>query len=454
MSSRADGRHLAEVARRVRRQRLRWGGLAALVLVLLWRSHQGFFLYLGLCALGMGLLCRWLATGGLWRLRTTREVSATEVEADTEVTVAVRVTHDGPAGLPLPWLRIEDPVEGLAPRGPTCALLALVRRDGIALRYTVQPRQRGLYRVGPLLLTTSGPLGLMRRFHVERQAAFLTVFPRAVPLGERFALGGHPVHEVPRRRSLFEDPTRFLGVREYQPTDGPRRVHWRASARTGALHSRVYEPSVLGGLLLCVDLHPQAYAAAGAQAEAGDPLLELAVRAAASLAEHVLLGDQAVGLLANGGDAAERYPADWTGVTFQRRAAALQAGAARHNERSRRRRPVEVPAKKGAWQRGLLRSALARLEPADGMTLAELLLSELPRLPRALVLTAITPALTPQLAAALQAVRRAGIEAQVVWIGRPDADEEVPAGVSLGRGVPLRRVTQDEELARLGGARL
>ena len=37
---------------------------------------------------------------------------------------------------------------------------------------------------------------------------------------------------------LYEDPTRISGVRPYEAGDPLNRVHWRATARTGALHSK------------------------------------------------------------------------------------------------------------------------------------------------------------------------------------------------------------------------
>ena len=70
------------------------------------------------------------------------------------------------------------------------------------------------------------------------------------------------------------------------------------------------------------------------------PTLELAVTAAASIADLVLGGGQAVGLLSNGGDAAERYPADWTGGSFRRLEDALEDAGTRR--RISAFRPVEL----------------------------------------------------------------------------------------------------------------
>ena len=71
-----------------------------------------------------------------------------------------------------------------------------------------------------------------------------TTSPRAGP-SERFAWP----------TGLFEDPTRLAGVRLFQQGDPLNRVHWRATARTGQLHSRVYENSRVAGASLLLDFH-------------------------------------------------------------------------------------------------------------------------------------------------------------------------------------------------------
>ena len=83
---------------------------------------------------------------------------------------------------------------------------------------------------------------------------------------------------------LYEDPTRIAGVRRYEAGDPLNRVHWRATARTGVLHSKVYEPSTVVGVTLLLDFHIAAH----------DPRhepvrSELAITAAASIANAVYL---------------------------------------------------------------------------------------------------------------------------------------------------------------------
>ena len=64
-----------------------------------------------------------------------------------------------------------------------------------------------------------------------------------------------PIGEVRIAHRLFEDPTRIAGVRRYEAGDPLNRVHWRATARTGVLHSKIYEPSTVAGATLLLDFH-------------------------------------------------------------------------------------------------------------------------------------------------------------------------------------------------------
>jgi uncharacterized protein (DUF58 family) len=448
---RADLRDEVRAARRA--LWVRWGIAAAGILFLLSLFSAGFFLYAALVVAGLLAAGLAVASTSRARLAVSRRLDRAEIELGESVEASVSLRNA--KGLPAPWIFWRDQLEpGLDVEGETCAFESLPARAESLLSYRLHSTRRGLFRLGPAVVEASGPFGLVRRFWVEPDVRFLTVFPRTVSLGEGWPLGHRPIHEVPRRRSLFEDPSRFLGVRPYAPGDSLRRIHWRATARSGTMQVKIFEPAVLAGVLLAVEMSAAAYLA-------DDPRIEAAVTAAASLADFVLAGDQAVALLSNGADAAERYPGDWSGGTFRRLSELDEALA----EGGRRRRltglrPVEVEAGKGAWQRERLRAALARLTPAPSLSLPELLTLEIPRLRRSLVVMVITPDPSPALGAAVDSLRRSGMEAGILWI-RPETNdgddgddgEDQPAA-GLPAGVPIWAVRGDADLERLGSARL
>src|SRR5262249_12675967 len=150
-----------------------------------------------------------------------------------------------------------------------------------------------------------------------------------------------PIGEIRLTHRLFEDPTRIAGVRHYQPGDPLNRVHWKATARTGVLHSKVYDASTIAGATILLAFHLASYP------EPNEPgRSELAVTTAVALANAVSLMNQPIGLVTNGRDAADRirlrdeimnrHP-----VSQVNRAATLQLAAMR--ERDDRLRPLIVP---------------------------------------------------------------------------------------------------------------
>ena len=53
---------------------------------------------------------------------------------------------------------------------------------------------------------------------------------------------------------LFEDREHFAGVRDYEPGDPMHHVHWRASAHTGRLQTKRFEPTRSAEVLFAMDL--------------------------------------------------------------------------------------------------------------------------------------------------------------------------------------------------------
>ena len=430
----------AQVRRERRRQRTRWSLLAAGLLGLLSLFTGGLFLYAVLVVALLFGLSTLLTTISLQQLDVVRRLSLTEIVCG-DVVDAWLVVHNQKE-LRASGLFWRDQVEpGLDVEGPTSCATSLQGGERRRLAYRLHSTRRGLYRIGPAMIEASDPFGLVRRFQLDHQARFLTVLPRSVEIGRGWPLGHRPIHEIPRRRSLFEDPSRFLGIREYRRGDSLRRVHWRATARSGKLQVKLFEPAVLEGVMLALEM------AHGAYPTGEDSRAELAVTAAASVAEFVLGGGQAAGLLANGADAAERYPEDWSGDTFRRLEEILEASESRRKITGFR--PLEAAAAKGAWQRDRLLAMLARLVPAPGPALADVLIAELPRLPRSLVLMIVTPRVDAPLAEAIATLERSGLEIAVVWI----AEAEAPPPAPLQR-TPIYTVRTETDLQVLGGQQL
>ena len=156
------------------------------------------------------------------------------------------------------------------------------------------------------------------------------------------------------------------------------------TARTGTLHSKIYEPSTLAGATLVLDFHRGGYHRRGEPHRS-----ELAITAAASLAYAVFQLGQQIGLVSNGRDAADRIRLEGWEHDFRTRQAARQQSAMA--EDSDRLQPLIVPTGRGVQQFQQIREVLARLELTDGLTAAQLILETASRLPRDATVVAVLP---------------------------------------------------------------
>ena len=239
---------------------------------------------------------------------------------------------------------------------------------------------------------------------------------------------------------LYEDPTRIAGVRGFEPGDPLNRVHWRATARTGTLHSKVYEPSTVAGATLLLEFHRAAY----------DPRhepyrSELAVTAAASIANALYQLGQQVGLVTNARDAADRIRQEGWDYDLRSRKAARRAAVMA--DESDRLQPVIVETQRGPEQLMRILETLARMELTDGLDFAQLVAETASRLPRDATVIALVPAVSPAAAVALGSLRRKGFAVTAIVNLYDEDDFERAAGQLAAEGIEARRISGPEEIA-------
>jgi len=88
-----------------------------------------------------------------------------------------------------------------------------------------------------------------------------------------------------------------MGVRDYRPEDGFRRIHWPATARVGQLQTRVYQPISGLDLIVCLNIATFDPHWLGVKPD----LIEALVSKAASVIYHTFNLGYRVGLISNGG---------------------------------------------------------------------------------------------------------------------------------------------------------
>lgn len=162
----------------------------------------------------------------------------------------------------------------------------------------VSPRRWGTRTLGEQRVALLSPWAGFRWGPVLVPGRTVRVLPGA-PYDSR-AESPHPHGLVGAHRSdRTGQGTELAGIRTFQAGDRLRRINWRVSVRTGALHVTTTRAEQDAGLLLVVDLYAEHGRSGGVD---GTPSsLDLTVRAAAALAEHAVRSGDRVGLRPIGG---------------------------------------------------------------------------------------------------------------------------------------------------------
>jgi uncharacterized protein (DUF58 family) len=222
----------------------------------------------------------------------------------------VKVEIENRKFLPLTWLRIQDPwpkavgptdEEILAPShnqdlGFLTHVFSLRWFERTQRTYPLLFRKRGAYTVGPAQLESGDLFGIYSKEEKSGSTDRLIVFPALAPLDELDLPPDNPFGDQRSRRRLFEDPSRPMGVREYQPEDSFRRMHWPATARTGQLQVRVFQPTSAKVMVLCLNVSTYHRYWEGVY----PALLERLLSVAATLLTRGVESGYRVGMISNG----------------------------------------------------------------------------------------------------------------------------------------------------------
>ena len=401
----------------------------------------------GLYTLIIALLAAELAARfSLDGIECIRDIRVDRAKLGEQVTVSTIIRNEKP--IPVPWVLAEETLPPrLAREGEHTKLLVMRPYGDTRLHYTLTMNHRGYHQIGPAILESGDLFGFVRKFRTARAAHYITVQPEVVPILRYDLATRRPIGEVRVKRLLHEDPTRMAGLRDYAPGDSLNRIHWKAFARTGFLHSKIYEQTTLAGALVVLDFHGPAYEG---DEEQRFYRSELGVKIAASLAGYLTELKQHVGLLSNGLDAAERAKREAGGVAATSRQRAREIAA--HREGADRLRPVEVSSGRGHGQAMKALDALARLELSEGLPLERMLIEEYTRLPRDLTLIVVTPMFTPTLFQVMARVKFSGFQMAAILIANPAQAEHARialAGENI-RFFHIARPSDLSEIARSG----
>jgi uncharacterized protein (DUF58 family) len=273
-------------------------------------------------------------------------------------------------------------------------VLSLGPKGKVQFHYDLRARKRGYYQIGPFQAFTDDPLGLLKEQRIQGAVDYLTVYPKIIPFSRLNLPSRSPLGTLRHTQPIFEDPSRIMGKREYVVGDSLRRVDWKATASSGHLQVKQYEPSIALETAVFLNLNSPEY-----ELKYLFDSTELAIVIAASIANWVIHKKQAVGLSTNGGD-----PVITTRIEGENSPKVLQ-------------RMKPIPPRKGQGNLMRILDVLARVQAFETISFVEFLRQEYVNLSWGTTLILITSQANEALFDQLFQLRRAGLNAVLIPAG-------------------------------------
>ncbi|MFC7372610.1 DUF58 domain-containing protein [Fictibacillus iocasae] len=231
------------------------------------------------------------------RLSATREISKEMLMAGEELIVTIKIRRK--SNFPLFYMVIEDLIPdslkkvahaaGKAHQQQSRVLLFPLFKKEMTFTYRIEPAPRGVFEFDAIALKTGDLFGFVHRKAVVMQPDKVFVYPRYQEI-ERWEAGKMQQSGSKKagRRSL-SDFTSSVSVREYVPGDRMAWLHWKASARSNKLLTKVFEHQRNDDYCLVLDQSAKSY---GSQSW----LFERGVSFTASLSHYSISKGGAIGL--------------------------------------------------------------------------------------------------------------------------------------------------------------
>lgn len=218
----------------------------------------------------------WVVDAMLARVTASRQ-HPLSTQAGVFFGVDIKLRNDKPL-LSSRLVEVRDVVQGRDLRAePTVTFVRVGPREERFGRYELCINRRGVYRFGPMRMSSRFPLGIGERGHVVEGESELIVHPvigRLLPGWKRRERDlAESVSRANARMGIFDDD--FHSIREYRAGDSSRAIHWRSSARHGQMMVKEHQQHREAELIVLLDffLTP----------EFTEPLQETAVSLAATL---------------------------------------------------------------------------------------------------------------------------------------------------------------------------
>jgi uncharacterized protein (DUF58 family) len=355
-------------------RRLQFLAIATILVVASFSTGQPFLFYLLYLAI--------LVVGGSYVLV---RLGLSDLEAGYAVSQLhgyvgdrMRVTYTlrNASRVPKPWLEVHNPTT--LPGGLPGRALPLGGRAERSWLIRAPLTRRGHFRIEPLHIRTGDPFGFFEASATVGQGVSVVVYPRleALPAWRLPPASLEGSHAAPER-TLQTTPLATT-VRPYAPGDSMNRIHWRSTARHGDIQVKEFDLEQTADAWIILDLQRSIQAGRG-----DDSTTEVAIRAAASIADKALTENRAVGMTVNAG------------------------------------RTAFLPADRGGRQHQKIMQLLAAVEADSSSPLVETLIGSVARLRRGMTAVVITASSDPAWVRPLAALRTRGVACVVVALDGP-----------------------------------
>jgi uncharacterized protein (DUF58 family) len=309
--------------------------------------------------------------------------------------------------LPKFWLEIHNPTNlpgGLPGRAIT--LGGTTERSWL-LRAPLA--RRGHFRIEPLQIQTGDPFGFFEASASVGQAVTVIVYPRIdpLPLWQIPAASIEGSHSAPER--TLQTTALATTVRPWAPGDSFNRIHWKSTARHGEIQVKEFDLETTADAWIILDLDRSNQGGRG-----DESTVEVAVRAAASIADKALMESRSVGFTVNA------------------------------------HRMAILPADRGGRQHLKVMQLLAAVD-GDGTTpLAEVLVATSGRLRRGMTAIVVTSSLDTSWVRPLATLRSRGVASVAVTLDAAAYDRVAEAHdrreAGLASGEPAAEAAEAAEL--------
>ena len=334
---------------------------------------------MGLSVSGIALMWNRIA---LERVAYERRFSRQRVFIDEEITITMTLANSKP--VPLGRIKIEDEIpdgieieEADLVAGPNVRTLRLHTSvawyERIRWSYRVKARRRGIYYIGPARMESGDLFGFFASRRTASEQDYILVYPRVITLDALGLPASRPLGEVRGGMTIFPDPSRPAGVREYQRGDPQKLIDWKASAKAQRLQARTFDPSSSNTVVLVVVIETTERSWEGYS----PTNLERVITAAASVAAYAAERRYSLGLFSNG--------------------AAILSD-----------RPMKIGPSRSADQLTMILEALATIRPLGMGAMAPQLAEHARSLPMGATLVLVASLMPPDLADTVSTLRERG----------------------------------------------